>query len=57
MGREINVMLAQGLDVSNFLKDVPIFFKDVLRFPKSILGWGTTSNHYLRVLKGQHGPW
>ena len=50
MGRKIGVSLVQELDVSNFLKDVP-------RIPKSILKWGPTSNHFLRMFKGINGPW
>ena len=50
MGREIRVILAQGLDVSNFLKDVP-------RVSMSVPRWGTTSNHFPRVCKGTNGPW
>ena len=44
MGREIRVPIAQGLDVPNFLKDVP-------RVPKSIYRWGMASNNFSMVLK------
>ena len=44
MGNKIEVSIAQGLDVPNFLKDVP-------RVPRFVLIWGMTFNHYLRVLK------
>ena len=44
-------------DVPNFLKDIPNFLKNVPMVPKSILGWRTTSNHLLRVLKGTNRPW
>ena len=57
MGREIGVLVARGLDVSNFLKDIPNFLKDVHRIPKSTLEWGTTFNHFVKVLKGINGPW
>ena len=64
MGRKIGVMLAQGLDVSNFFKDVPNFVtdipnfvKDVPRLPKSVLRWETTFNRFLRVSKGRNLPW
>ena len=57
-------MIAQGLDVPNFVKDVPNFIKnipnfvnDVLSGPKSVLKWETTSNHLLRLFKGINGPW
>ena len=55
-GKGISVLLAQGLEVSNLLKDVPNFLNDVSNFfkdvPKvlmSILGWEMTSNHFLRA--------
>ena len=58
MGNKIAVLVAQGLDepnifkdVPNFVKDVPNFVNDVPKVPKSVLRWGTTSNHYQRVLK------
>ena len=51
MRREIGVPLAQRLYVSNFLKDVPNFFKNVPRVPMYSSGWGTTSNHFLRAPK------
>ena len=63
MVNKIGVPIAQGLDVPNFFKDVPNFVKDVPNFvndvskgPKSILNWGTTSNHFLRLPKGINGP-
>ena len=43
-GSTIGVPLAQGSDVTNFLKDVP-------RVPKSVPMWGTTSNHFPMVSK------
>ena len=66
MGNKIGVLVAQGLnvpnfvkdvsnfvkDVSNFIKDVPNFVKNVPRVPMSVPRSGITSNHYLRVLKG-----
>ena len=36
LGREIGVSVARGLDVLNFLMDVPNFVKNVLRIPKSL---------------------
>ena len=65
MGNKIGVSIAQGLDVPNFLKDIPNFVSDVPNFvsdvpnfvndvprlPKSVLRWGMTSNHFLRVSK------
>ena len=70
MRREIGVPVAQGLDVpnsfkdvSNFIKDVPNFLKDILNFlkniprvPKSIIGLGTTFNHFPKVPKRTNGP-
>ena len=50
MEREIGVPLAQGLDVSKFLKDVP-------RDPKSISEKRTTSNHFPKIPIGMNGPW
>ena len=57
-GYKIGVPVAQGLDVPkffkdvpNFVKNVPNFVKDVSRVPKSILRWGTTSNHFPRMSK------
>ena len=50
MGRKIGVMLAQGLDVSNF-------FKNVLKVPKSVLELRTTSNRFPKIPKGIKGPW
>ena len=52
----MSVLLAQGLDVPNFLKDVPNFLKDIHKVPMSISGWGTISNHFLRILKEINGP-
>ena len=58
MGNKIGVSIAQGLDVPNFFKDIPNFVSDVPNFvndvprlPKSVLRWGMTSNHFLRVSK------
>ena len=54
MGNKIEVLIAQGLDVSiffffkdvpNFVKNVPNFVKDVPNGPMSISKWGMTSNH------------
>ena len=70
MRNKIEVLIAQGLDVPKFFKDVPNFVKDVpncindapnfvkdvLRGPKSIPKWGTTSNHFLRLSKEINGP-
>ena len=63
MVNKIGVPIAQGLDVPNFFKDVPNFVKNVSNFvndvtsgPKSVLKWGTTSNHFLRLPKGINGP-
>ena len=50
MGNKIEVLIAQGLDVPNFVKDVP-------NGPKSIPKWGTTSNHFLRLFKEINEPW
>ena len=47
---EIGVLLAQGIDVSNFLKNV-------LRVSKSISKQGTTFNHFSMVPKGINRPW
>ena len=44
MGKKIGVSLAQGLDASNFLNDVP-------RVPKSVSEYGTTSNHFPKIPK------
>ena len=53
MDNNIRVLVAQGFDVPNFFQDIPNFVKDVPNFvndvprvPKSVLRWGTTSNHY-----------
>ena len=56
MGREIGVLVAQGLNVPKFLKDVSNLVKNVPRVPKSISRWETTSNHFLLVPKGSNGP-
>ena len=48
MRKKIGVPLAQGLDVSNFLKDVP-------RVPKSVLEQGTTSNFFPNIPKRMNG--
>ena len=37
----MGVLVALGLDISNFIKDVPNFVNDVPR-------WGSTSNHFWR---------
>ena len=50
MGKEVGVLLAQGLDVTNFLKDIP-------RVPKSILEQGSTFNYFLKIPKGINGTW
>ena len=44
-------------DVSNFIKGVPNFVKNVSRGSKSVLKWGTTSNHFLRLSKWINEPW
>ena len=36
MGNKIEVLIAQGLDVPNFVKDVPNFLKDVPNFIKDL---------------------
>ena len=36
MGNKIVVLIAQGLDVPNFVKDVPNFLKDVPNFIKDL---------------------
>ena len=36
MGNKIEVSVAQGLDVSNFLKDVPNFVKDASKFLNNV---------------------
>ena len=54
MGRKIGVSIARGtLDVPNFVKDVLKFLKDERKIPKSVLGWRTSFNHYLRPLNEQ----
>ena len=50
MGNKIGVLIAQGLDVSNFLKNVP-------RVPKFVSEKGTTFNHFPKILKGINKPW
>ena len=71
MGNKIGVLVAQGLDIlnffkdvpnfvkyiPNFIKDVPNFVKDVPKGSKSIPKWEMTSNHFLRDSKGRNGPW
>ena len=64
MGNKIGVPVAQGLDVPisfkdvpNFVKSVPNFVKDVPKLPKSILRWGTTSNHFPKIPIGINRPW
>ena len=57
MGNKIEVLIAQGLDVPNFFKDVPNFVKDVPKGPMSVLKWGATSNHFLRLSKEINEPW
>ena len=52
MGNKIGVLIAQGLDVPNFVKDVPNFVNNIPRVPMFVPRSGMTSNHYLRVLKG-----
>ena len=56
MGNKLGVLVAQGLDLPNFFKDVLNFVKDVPKGPKSIPKWGLTSNHFLSVSKGINGP-
>ena len=56
MSNKIEVLVAQGLNVPKFLKDVSNFVKNVPRVLKSISRWETTSNHFLLVLKGSNGP-
>ena len=38
MDNNIGVLVARGLDVTNFVKDIPNFVMDVPRVPKSIMG-------------------
>ena len=71
MTNKIGLPIAQGLDVPNFFKDVPNFVKgvpnfvkkvpnfvnDVLRVPKSVPRWETTSNHFLEVPKRIYRLW
>ena len=51
MGNKIEVLITQGLDVPIFFKDVPNFINNVPNESRSILKWGTTSNHFMRVSK------
>ena len=46
---EISVPLAQGLDVSNLIKDVLNFGKYVPRVPKCVPRWGSAPNHFLKI--------
>ena len=48
-GKGIQGLIARGLDVPNFLKDIS-------RIPNYVLRWGTTSNPFLRVPKGIYEP-
>ena len=50
MRRKIGVLLAQGLDVSNFIKDIP-------RVTKFVSEYGTISNHFPKIPIGMNGPW
>ena len=50
MVNKIGVPVAQGLDVPNFVNDIP-------RLPKSIPSWGTTSNQFPNILIGMNEPW
>ena len=52
MCNKIEVSIAQGLDVPNFVNDISNFVKNVTRVPKFVPRWGMTFNRYLRVLKG-----
>ena len=56
MGNNIEVLIAQGLDVPNFFKDVPNFLKDVPKGPMFVPKWGTTSNYFLRLSKEINEP-
>ena len=56
MGREIGVLVARGLNVPKFLKDVSNFVKNVPRVPKFISRKEMTSNHFSLVPKGSNGP-
>ena len=57
IGNNIGVLVAQGLDISNFVKNVPNFLNDVLRFLKSVSKLGTTFNHLARAPKGINCLW
>ena len=56
MSNKIGVLVAQGLDVTKFVTDVPNFAKNVSRVPKLFSRSGTTSNHFPRASKGINGP-
>ena len=43
----MGVIVALGLDISNFIKDVPNFVNDVPRVSKYVPRWGSASNHFL----------
>ena len=43
----MGVLVALGLDVPNFTNDELNFIKNVLRVPKCVLRWGSTSNDFL----------
>ena len=49
MRRDIGGPIAQ-------LSNIPNFLKDISRVSKSVMRWGATSNHFLRVPKRSHGP-
>ena len=57
MRMEIRVPIDERLDVPFFFKDIPNFVKYVPRLLKSVLRWGTTSNHFPKIPKGINGPW
>ena len=42
----MGVLVALGLGVQNFIKNVPNFVNDVPRVPKCVPMWGTTTNHF-----------
>ena len=50
IGRDTYVQLAQELDISNFLKDVP-------RVSKPVSELGTTFNLFPKIPKGINEPW
>ena len=56
MGNKIRVPIDERLDVPFFFKDIPNFVKYVPRLLKSVLRWGTTSNHFPRVSKEINRP-